>query len=70
MCASHNFSPILIDYPRPENEDASYIWFVNNLGWNNKPKIRDVLPELPDNADKLKDTVLANAVSLEKNRRG
>jgi len=67
MCASHNFSPILIDYPRPEKEDESYKWFVNNRGRNNTPKIRDVLPELPDNTDKLKDAVLANAVSLEKN---
>ena len=70
MCAVHNFGYTPIDYPRPENEDESYKWFVNNRGRSNTPVIRDVLPELPDNADKLNDMVLANAVSLDKNRRG
>jgi len=67
LCKVHDFIPTPIDYPRPRNGSESYKWFVNNRGGSNKPIIRQVLPEVPDNADALRDSVLAGVVSLEEN---
>jgi len=69
LCSVHDFGQVTIDYPRPENEVESCKWFVYNRGKSNKLIIKQVLPELPDNADSLDDRSLAEKVSLERNRR-
>lgn len=61
MTSVHNFKAP-IEYPTPPGNDKVYAWFVENRGINNKPKIKQTLPELPT----VLDEHLEDAVSLKK----
>lgn len=54
-----------IAYPTPRNSSMIYKWFSNNRGSMNRPKIKQVLPNIP--TANMTEGELEDAISLTKN---